>query len=149
MKTNVYKYLLITGLILSLTACSEDFLETPNNATLSVENFYQTKDDLDRAITAAYSVFKAADRDDGALVGQTFLQGHFAVGNSNSDDSEIGGGLGEAVELVQMSRCAAQPDLSLMNSLWRGLYQGIYRCNLVIENAPNASDEVSEEEKDH
>jgi len=147
MKTKPYKYLLIPGLILLILACSKEFLETPNNATLSIENFYKTKNDLDKAITAAYSIFKASDLNDGNIVGETFTHGHFLIGNANSDDAEVGGGIGEAVDLILMSECNAQADLGLASSLWTGLYQGIYRCNLVIENTPNALDEVSDEQK--
>ncbi len=147
MKTNTYRYLLISCLILLISACSKEFLETPNNATLSVENFYKTKEDLDKAITAAYSVFKASDLNDGNIVGETFCHGHFLVGNANSDDAEVGGGLGEGIDLVLMTECNAQADLGVASSLWTGLYQGIYRCNLVIENTPNALDEVSDEQK--
>ena len=147
MKTTLYKYLLIPGLIFLSTACTKDFLETPNNATLSVENFYKTKDDLDRAITAAYAVFKEADLNDGNIVGETFCHGHFLIGNANSEDAEVGGGIGEAIDLILMSECAAQTNLGLVSSIWTGLYQGIYRCNLVIQNAPNALDEVTEAQK--
>jgi starch-binding outer membrane protein, SusD/RagB family len=147
MKTYLLKYLLMPGLILLMMACSKEFLETPNNATLSVENFYKTKDDLDKAITAAYSVFKAADLNDGNIVGETFCHGHFLIGNANSDDAEVGGGIGEAVDLILMSECNSQADLGLASSIWTGLYQGIYRCNLVIENTPNALEEVSIEQK--
>ncbi|MFA9392101.1 MAG: RagB/SusD family nutrient uptake outer membrane protein [Prolixibacteraceae bacterium] len=146
MKTKISQYILIAAFVALLFGCSKDFLETPNNAALTVENFYKNKDDLDKALTAAYAVFKAADLDDGLIIGQTFCHGHFLLGDANSDDAEVGGGIGEDPQMVAMSQCKALSDNYILADVWTGLYQGIYRSNLVIENAHNADGQLSEAE---
>lgn len=149
MNSKFIKYTGILSLImLIMTGCGKDFLETPDNASLTIENFYQNKEDLDMALTAAYSVFKAADLDDGNIIGTTFCHGHFLIGDANSDDAEVGGGIGEAPELILMSECLSPANNGVLNSTWTGLYQGIYRSNLVIENASNALGKLTQEEVD-
>ena len=126
----------------ALTSC-EDKLDIPQKASLTTETFYQTDDDAEQALAAAYEGFQVntVGRVDG---GPGIYTPYRAMncepgddvnyGSEYYGDHEWGGSLNEF-------RFLHTPEAIYHH--YRGLYLSIYPDNLVIEyfaNKENATD---------
>jgi starch-binding outer membrane protein, SusD/RagB family len=137
----VKSIILATGMMLLLQNCGKDFLDTPVQGEVVVENFYRTEEDAFMALVAAYSALGKADSGtrDPQHTQQGTLHGwaNFTFGDICSDDAEKGGGSrNDFVDAADLSEFVASPDLRHIWNVWRDCYLGIALANLVIENVP-------------
>ena len=126
----------------ALTSC-EDKLDIPQKASLTTETFYQTDDDAEQALAAAYEGFQVntVGRVDGGPGIYTPYRAmncepgdDVCYGSEYYGDHEWGGSLNEF-------RFLHTPEAIYHH--YRGLYLSIYPDNLVIEyfgNKENATD---------
>ena len=127
------KYLLVSILIVLSSSSCEKFLSVDPQYTQDVENFFETKEDYERALVGAYDL----------------LQGSFLtlwIGEIASDNSIAGG------ESVNDSQGLHQIDLmshgginSELRNVLRFNYAGITRVNYIMEN----QDKIDFVGKDH
>jgi tetratricopeptide (TPR) repeat protein len=117
-------FILTVGLILPFSGCNE-FLDINPLYTQDAENFFETPDDFDRALTGAYDLLQAS-----------FM--HVWIGEIASDNAIAGG---ESVtdteglhEIENMSHDAVNQEL---RSVFRWNYAGITRANYILENQNN------------
>jgi len=123
--------IIIAGILVFSTSCSKDFLEiTPVDAILA-ENYYQTEDQIRKALNAAYSP-----------LGNRGMYGWWL--------SPIREVLSDDVNSLEQGIInhhffnVTNTDRQLFNrkdgdGLWNSLFMGILRCNLVIIHAPTAT----------
>lgn len=133
------KYILTTALIgLTLSACSDDFLENKPQGPLSEANMKDPKA-VDLLVNAAYATFgcRYADSNDPHLFPVT----NWSYGEVRSDNAYKGGG-GETDlwEVNDMETARIQPNNGLLDGKWFNVYCGISRCNSAIR-ALNKVDE--------
>lgn len=133
------KYILTTALIgLTLSACSDDFLENKPQGPLSEANMKDQKA-VDLLVNAAYATFgcRYADSNDPHLFPVT----NWSYGEVRSDNAYKGGG-GETDlwEVNDMETARIQPNNGLLDGKWFNVYCGISRCNSAIR-ALNKVDE--------
>ncbi len=129
----IIKLTILTGLI---AGCSKDLLNIdPKNQVLE-SNFYQTVEDLDAALISAYDP-----------ISWVFHWGAstFVTLNVASDDANAGGTPGgqDIMAYQGADKFTLTPGMERIESLWRKYYAGIYRANLVIENADTSIPEMS------
>ena len=127
------KYLLVSILIVLSSSSCEKFLSVDPQYTQDVENFFETKEDYERALVGAYDL----------------LQGSFLtlwIGEIASDNSIAGG------ESVNDSQGLHQIDMmnhgginSELRNVLRFNYAGITRVNYIMEN----QDKIDFVGKDH
>jgi starch-binding outer membrane protein, SusD/RagB family len=133
------KRLLITTLALFAfcISCKDDVLDKRNPNEFSPDTYYETGVQIVSAVNAVYSSLQSID---------LFAREYFFVHDLRSDDMKSGGGQLETPrdQLLTGSHDAAN---SLLTSVWRGWYRVIHQANQVIENAPKASENVTEELK--
>ncbi|MEZ4827262.1 MAG: RagB/SusD family nutrient uptake outer membrane protein [Bacteroidia bacterium] len=111
------------------TGCEKEFLQRNPKVGVTEANFYQTADDAEAAIVAAYS----------ALQYELTPSGHFRWfwGDIVSDDALKGGsGDNDAASLGRLENFEGRPTNELLESEWNADYKGIYFANLVIQNVP-------------
>jgi starch-binding outer membrane protein, SusD/RagB family len=104
--------------------CS-DFLDTEPLTMKVIDNYYKTTDDAEQALAAAYS----------ALYGTLdayWMGGSFVSAEVRSDDRLAGGSVGD-VEMTNQANFNTQ-GTDTWRPIWAGDYQGIYRCNILMEN---------------
>jgi starch-binding outer membrane protein, SusD/RagB family len=136
------KYLFICiSLLPILQGCYKDFLDTPIQGEVVIENYYRTEDDAFMALVAAYSALGKADmgtRDPQSTQhGSLHSWAHFTFGDICSDDAEKGGGgRNDFSDAADLSEFVATPAVRQIWNTWRDCYLGIYMANLVIENVP-------------
>jgi len=132
------RILLTVACVLAFTlSCDDDLLNKSNPNEFTPDTFYKNGTQIVGAVNAVYSSLQSVD---------LFCREYFFVHDLRSDDMASGGGQLETprAQLLTGTHDAAN---SLLTSVWRGWYRLIHQANQVIENAPNASEEVTEELK--
>lgn len=109
-------------IVLFNTGCKKGFMDKTPLASISVESFYKTEDDANKAVTAVYSILQTDKAFDGQFINLLEL---------TSDDSRGGFDRSNGME-----NYAFQPDFYPFAAAWDALYAGISRANLVTSKVP-------------
>ena len=123
----IQQTLLLTGLlVLSITQTGCDkFLTVDPPYTQDVENFFQTPEDYDRALTGAYDMLQAS-----------FLT--LWLGEIASDNSIAGGeSVNDSPGLHQIDAMQHGGVNNELRNVLRWNYTGITRANYILENKDN------------
>lgn len=133
------KHILYTALVgLTLSACSDDFLENKPQGPLSEANM-NAPEAVDLLVNGAYATFgcRYADSNDPHLFPVT----NWSYGEVRADNAYKGGG-GETDlwEVNDMETARIQPNNGFLDGKWFNVYCGISRCNSAIR-ALNKVDE--------
>ncbi len=113
-------------LVLGITGCSDEFLNISPTDSVVTSTFYKNDTQMLQALNAAYSS----------------LGNHYFYGNEYAVKrllAEEGVGTLEA-GMLDISDFVFRNTDSFIANIWGSCYQGIYRCNLVMQNAPLAKD---------
>jgi len=120
---NLKIYILALG-ALSLTACSDTFLDSEPITTITDVNFYKTPADANKALIGCYDGLQRLDGVAMPILSEICSDNSFG-GTGNGD------GLGyQAIEEFDKSRSPLDKDL--FNSNWITYYKAIYRCNMLL-----------------
>ncbi len=132
MKT-IYKSLIIMTLIALSAACQKDFLEVDPIGKLTVEKFYNTDEDANRAVIAAYDILQWMNARD--------WNSAYLVKTFPSDESNVGGGdAGDQPPYQELGIYNYGPSNATITAVWQSSYFGIYRANQVINNVKPETD---------
>jgi hypothetical protein len=116
--------------IIMLSACS-DFIDNEITGSQTLDNFFNNQEEVDRAVMGCYAALSPNDWwqvDFFWLVGDVCSDDAFK-GNTNPGDQRDFG------NLANFNIIASNEWVDIK---WRYTYQGIFRCNLVIKNAPES-----------
>jgi hypothetical protein len=127
MMKNMKKIFLLLLTVVIIAGCSESFLDTVPLTSKTNNDFYQTPEDMDMALTAAYVTM--VTNGDGGWVTNCYP---FVTSELMSDERFGGGGDND-------TEVRAIADFKIIGSdmfigAWRRYYTGIYRCNMILEN---------------
>jgi hypothetical protein len=103
-------------IILTITACSKDFLSVENESELSSTSFYKTANDFEKLLITCYMPMAFSD-----LYGSSVHVINYAF------DDRV---LHEQINVQNLQIDATNPQVS---DIWYGIYTGIYRCNLFFQ----------------
>ncbi|MEM1326600.1 MAG: RagB/SusD family nutrient uptake outer membrane protein [Bacteroidota bacterium] len=122
-----YKFaFLFVCLLLGTVSCSDDFLEKDPIAQGSVDGFFETEEDVVRAVNGIYDVFQ------GSIWGGAFYWMH------QNFDIMTDNGVGCCPWEQQYTTIAKGEHNSttggIINTKWDFGYEGIFRANSVLEN---------------
>lgn len=121
--------IIMAVLLVSSTACNEDFLEKAPIDRGSVEGFFETEEDVVRALNGVYDVFQ------GSIWGGGFYWMH-----QNFDiltDNGVGCCPWEQ-QYTTIAKGEHNPTTGgIINTKWDFGYEGIFRANSVLENVGN------------
>jgi hypothetical protein len=116
---------LLCMFLLVCTSCQKDFLELTPKSTIAPETFFKTSSD---AITAVNGCYKALAL--GGQYGGTF-QILMEQRADNFSDQDPSSGAGQN---YQINRFSDNPGNTNLYTAWTSIYNGIYRCNTVLES---------------
>lgn len=124
MKKITYYMLALSALLLS--ACSESFLDSEPNTSLTDGNFYRTKADADLAIVGCYDGIQVLYSSGVAFPIMSEVLSDNCFGATGNTD-----GLGyQLLDEFDLQRSPA--DVDLLNDNWKAYYKAIYRCNVLL-----------------
>ena len=132
MKTNAI-YLIITIFSVSISSCSDNFLDIKNPNDFSADNFWQTEDDIQKGLVATYGALQL----NGLLGGQSAVQ--------HPVRSDLGRPNNWNDNAKSLNTLAFTDNTNIVKLRWRDSYIGVYRANQVLANIGNI--ELSEETK--
>lgn len=133
---------------LLLTACSTDFLEVEPTVTVPEETSYATESDITKALMAAYAPLQVLDFSSSETYRPRgeYHPIQFVADILADDYNAVGGsGPGDCPYLQLMFNYRLTPEQSLIE-LWRDLYIGVYRSNIVV-NRTNEIEGLSDAKK--
>lgn len=125
-------YLILTIIcILSFLLHSCD-LDEPSYGKTTTENFFETEEEIDFALTGAYLQLRKT--------WEEYARDHFSLGDATTDDAWKGGGSeGDWGEYLELEIFVVNTTNNAALRYWRIAYDVINRANDVIYHAPNAS----------
>lgn len=121
---NKTKILILLSLVVTMFACSDEFLEQKDLYKVSSDSYYRTAKDIGEALTGAYAVL-AVEK------GQSFPTLTAMV----LSDDVLGGGDGSGDSWIRpVDKFEINTREDLFEPLWRRYYEGISRTNAIIES---------------
>lgn len=118
-------FIAITVLLaaVAFTSCNQDLLNIQQKGAVGQEEFYQNDDDALAAITAVYAQMNS------------FYYNYKFFTNLPSDNIYCGGGSrGDNDQWAQLNEFRTHPQTGSLGSYYRGAYNIIFKCNLLINN---------------
>ena len=127
----------LIGMIAFTVSCNDNILDKSNPNEFTPDLFYKNGDQIVGAVNAVYSSLQSLD---------LFCREYFFLHDMRGDDVTAGGG---QLETHRAQLLTGNHDASngVLTQVWRGWYRLIHQANQVIENAPNATENVTEELK--
>lgn len=133
MKIYIKLLFAITTLTFIAVSCS-DYLDVPINGTLTPESFYNSDEDANSAVLAAYDMLTWNNNPWGWCA-PVFVK------TLPSDEGSGGGASpGDQPDYDALDKFTFDSGNSKVEGLWSLAYYGIYRSNLVIDNVVGDSD---------
>lgn len=108
-------------LLLSGFACSEDFLNRPPQDALTLDNFYQTSEQVNASTASLYG-WPWFDLNDKA---------HWVIGDATSGNHWTNDG-----DMAQFYQLGVTQNNPRLNEAWNSLFRVIAHSNMVINNIP-------------
>ncbi|WP_194777044.1 RagB/SusD family nutrient uptake outer membrane protein [Pararhodonellum marinum] len=124
-------------ILVGFVSCDEEKLNPVNPNQLGVETFYRTGPQLEAAVNSIYA---------GLQANNLYNREYFFLQDLLSDDCATGGPQLEAPR-AQVLNHVFDASNPLVSANWRGWFRIVHRANLVIENAENAVDEITDAER--
>ncbi len=144
MKTKKYyiKTIMIIVGLLSLVAC-DSFLEEDNFSRIPENIFYQDLDQAEVALLGVYSLMGESGHGIGSGFGNsgTWWRGMEWMTQCNTDECVIQTNGASGVAWTPLSTFSFTPDNIQIGSTWVGMFEGVYRANLVIQGTERANTE--------
>lgn len=125
------------GVLAFTLSCNDNILDKSNPNEFTPDSFYKNGDQIVGAVNAVYSSLQSLD---------LFCREYFFLHDLRSDDMASGGGQLET-HRAQLLNGVHDPSNGVLTQVWGGWYRLIHQANQVIENAPLASENVTEELK--
>lgn len=138
MYNTTFKLIMLGFLVLLFYNCSDDFLDKRPESSVDEDDFFKDADQFESSVNGAYvSVRELADQ-------YYWVFKEMRSDNTNFEyyDSDRGQEFVERVDYF-----LTQPSDESVDKIWNGSYDGIGRCNLILDKI-NSFDSENEEDKD-
>jgi tetratricopeptide (TPR) repeat protein len=125
---------LLAGLLISTVVLSgcDSFVDKAQISKPTKEEFYQTQEDFQTAINGAYDALQQ----DGTFYRNYWIL--FEIRSDNTDQGQDVTGLSRA--LFEINRFIERSGSEIVQQAWIDSYDGIERCNVVLDQADNLPD---------
>ena len=130
MKKLVYSVLAIAALFAAVSC--EKNLDIPQKGVVAIESFYQTDEDAEAALAAAYARF--ATRITGQDGSSIYTDYKAALNNCGDDTYAAGSNFGDNDFMAQLDEFRLDSGNQVVDHFYKNLFQVNYACNLVIDN---------------
>ncbi|MDR2626482.1 MAG: RagB/SusD family nutrient uptake outer membrane protein [Dysgonamonadaceae bacterium] len=117
----ILKSLCCASILFVLNACNTDFLNLTDPDTFDVPKYYQTEQDMEDALTAAYSATRI-------FYNQLYYVTEMKSDNTGTTNTGDSGGL-----YATFTTHLVNANNTVVTNVYNGLYITIYRANLVLK----------------
>lgn len=128
------KIILVFFIVISMTNCSEDFLEKMPLDTINTKNYPATAEELVTLVNGAYQPLQWPKLYNLRMWTSDIMAGNSIVG---------AGGGSDGIETQDMSNFVTNTDNAGVLDLWRGPWPGILMANIILDVAPGLEIEAS------
>lgn len=124
LKLNILAFGLVS---LSLTACSESFLDVESKVQSTTDNFYRTENDAYRALLGCYDGWQCTISNGGVgfYIASEMMSDECFAGVGNSDGRNY-----QVIDRFDIAQSSS--DLNIYETDWKSYYAAVYRCNELI-----------------
>ncbi len=131
-----YKLLIPALIVASLiqTGCKK-FLNQPVLGNYESTNFFTSDANAQTAVNAAYSPLLFTDASSNAI---------WVLGDVASDDAIKGGLPGDQADFENIDEFNIIPSNSAVEAVWKRYYDGVFKCNVVIDGLSASNTAVSD-----
>lgn len=119
--TNIKQLLSLALLLFFITACDSNFVERTPVYSIDSENYFNSKDDYDKALIAAYDLLQSSYIN--VLMGEIASDNTLSGGESAND----------VIGIQQIDDMIHTPVNSNIKDLWNFMFAGVQRCNYILE----------------
>lgn len=113
-------YILLFIILLTVNACSEDYIEVESEDQNS-ENFFNSREDYDNALIGAYDLLQAS-----------YI--NVMLGEIASDNTRSGGeSATDVIGIQQIDDMTHTPVNANLRDVWRWMFAGVNRANFLLE----------------
>lgn len=125
--------LLLAGFL--FTACEDGLDDTPISQSIK-DNAYTSGDQIEAALTGVYESFQGNDY---------YVWDHILFSDVRSDNHYAGG---DNPEVFQIDAINIETANSRVFNAWAAIYNAIAKANVVLEQAPGVSQQITEERRE-
>src|SRR5215216_717200 len=122
-----------------LSACSDSFLEVTPKAALS-NTALQNAKGVNALLVGAYALLDGWATPEGAYRSYQVGADNWVYGSVASDDAYKGTIAGDQPPISLIEQLNIASDNIYFRGKWRGMYDGIARCNDVLQMLPKVND---------
>lgn len=128
-------------MLLTVTSCTKDFLELENESQLSSDSFWQTREQIEQAVVAAYAGLQTYEGDKWTFFEEFWTGMNYKADDITNNPAEPYG--------RDIANYTVNSDNSNTLNIWRTWYAIIGRANQILQKVPDVPEsELTEEEKD-
>jgi hypothetical protein len=146
MKNNMKKIIMLCGFVLFSTSCSDSFLETKPKAALLAPSLLSYSG-ANALLTAAYSMLDGWATAEGAYRSYQVGADNWVYGSVASDDAYKGTIAGDQPPISLIEQANIAPDNIYFRGKWRGMYDGIARCNDLLQLLPQITENITDDQR--
>ena len=140
MKLHNYYICAVAVMALLTAACNEDALDIPQQGVVSEDNYYQTDEEAEAAVTNTYSIWRQAYSGYSGNYGMPDLNCNgFCVKNLMADDVLQGGNRSDNAGMDELYESVVTPTNVWVDYYYQKLYKIIYSANLVLGRVDETS----------
>lgn len=147
MKNKIAWGIMVATSVVTLYACKKSFLDVSPQGVLD-ETTLSTEKGVNKVLISAYAMLDGYDQ--GPNVGTQWGSGasNFVFGSMAGGEANRGSTPGDqGANMVPFIRREDAPNAPSTNDRWKALYEGVKRCNTVLQLLENATDASADSRK--
>ncbi|MGX8689502.1 MAG: RagB/SusD family nutrient uptake outer membrane protein [Bacteroidaceae bacterium] len=142
MKKTLYS-LIAVSVVFALSSCNESRLDIPQKGVTNIEDFYQTDDDAQAALAAAYASFSTHVSGRGS--GFIYTPYKFILNNGGDDMYAAGSNYGDNDFSSDLNDYNYDSGLGIINEFYRGIFESVYSANLVMDHFKDGTSAIQKQ----
>lgn len=128
-------YLILAASVLTMAAGCKKFLDQPVLGEYQTGNFFTSDANAVLAVNAAYVPLSFTDGASNAI---------WVLGDLASDDAIKGSSDGDQADFLNVQNFNINPSNAAVEAVWKRYYDGVFKCNVVIDGLSASQPGVSE-----
>ena len=131
MKKLIYSVLALV-VVFSMSSCDQSRLDIPQKGVTSIDSFYQTDEDAESALAAAYARFASTVTSQNG--GSIYVPFRAALNNAGDDTFAAGSNFGDNDFMAELDEYRFDSSNAVLQHCYENLFLANYAANLVIDN---------------